>query len=214
MTFEEAGQRFVQLRMAVNSGSLTIEAFNAAIGELRVQDATGQWWQLDPGDGAWLFWNGQAWARPVPSPPPPPPRTVPIYPAGAPGAQTVSVPRPATPPRSGARISDSLMSLLPGIGIQFFQHGAAYRANPAAGARFLLPCVLSVVSVALAPRLGRWVAVLVIIPSLAFLLWPMIAGFDGSAGASGLIQAQAGRGLAGMSLFYMLMNLMRSSRRR
>lgn len=213
MTFEEAGQRYVQLRMAMTSGSLTMEDFNAAIAQLQVQDATGLWWQLDPSDGAWLFWNGQAWARPAPSPPPPPPRTVPVSPA-APAAHSVTVARPATTPRSGPRIADSLISLLPGVGIQFFQHSAAYRANPAAAARFLLPCLLSIVSVALAPRLGRWVAVLVIVPSLAYLLWPMISGLDSQAGAAGLIQTQAGRGLAGMSLFYMLMNLVRTGRRR
>ncbi|MFB3905596.1 MAG: hypothetical protein ACE15E_19285 [Acidobacteriota bacterium] len=215
MTFEEAGQQYLQLRTALGAGSLTIDDYNAAIAQLRVQDATGQWWQIDPADGAWLFWNGQAWARPAAPPPPPPPpaRIVPAPVAGIPAAQPVNVPRPLAP-RSGARITDSLISLLPGIGIQFFQHSAAYRANPAAAARFLLPCLLSVVSVALAPRLGRWVAVLVIIPSLGYLLWPMVGGFDSQAGASGLIQTQAGRGLAGMSLFYMLMNLMRTSRRR
>jgi hypothetical protein len=105
------------------------------------------------------------------------------------------------------------MSLLPGVGIQLFQHRAAYMASPGTAARFLAPCLLSLISVALAPRLGRWVAVLVIVPSLAYLLWPMVSGFDGQAGASGLIQSQAGRGLAGISLFYMLMNLLRARRR-
>jgi hypothetical protein len=214
MTFEEAGQRYIQLKAAVASGSLTVEAYNSAITELRVQDASGQWWQVDPGDGAWLSWNGQAWVRPAPTPPPPPPpQSAPAPVGAAAGARSVSVPRPAPSARPSARIGDSLMSLLPGVGIQFFQQRAAYMANPAAAARFLLPCLLSVVSVALAPRLGRWVAVLVIVPSLAYLLWPMIAGFDSQAGASGLIQSQAGRGLAGMSLFYMLMNLVRRRRR-
>jgi hypothetical protein len=212
MTFEEAGQRYWQLRTAFSSGSLTIENYQVQISQLRVQDTTGQWWQIDATDGSWLFWNGRVWSRPAS--PSPPPQTVSAPGAGALGAQTVTIPRPATAPRSGARITDSLISLLPGIGIQFFQHGSTYLANPAAAARFLLPCLLSVVSVALVPRLGRWVAVLVIIPSLAYLLWPLISGFDAQAGATGLVQTQAGRGLAGMSLFYMLMNLVRSGRRR
>lgn len=214
MTFEEAGQRYTQLRTAMVSGSLTPEDYNAGITQLRVQDNSGQWWQIDPENGTWLFWNGQAWVRPTPSPPPPPPQTAAIYPrSAAPGAHSVSVPRPAPAPGANVRVTDSLVSLLPGMGIQFFQHGAAYMANPVAAARFLAPCLLSLVSVALAPRLGRWVAVLVIVPSLAYLLWPMVSGFDSQAGAAGLIQSQAGRGLAGMGLFYMLMNLLRARRR-
>jgi hypothetical protein len=60
MDFEEAGRRYVDLRARYGAGQLDQRQFADAVGRLRVQDAAGRWWTLDP-DGGWLWWNGAAW---------------------------------------------------------------------------------------------------------------------------------------------------------
>jgi hypothetical protein len=61
ITFEEAGRRYSELRGRRATGQLSEQEFHAALAQLRVQDARGVWWTLDPG-GNWLWWNGSAWA--------------------------------------------------------------------------------------------------------------------------------------------------------
>ena len=61
MTFEEAGRRYSELRGRRAAGQLSEHEFHAALAQLRVQDAQGTWWTLDPG-GNWLYWSGSAWA--------------------------------------------------------------------------------------------------------------------------------------------------------
>ncbi|UCF37616.1 MAG: hypothetical protein JSU96_01745 [Acidobacteriota bacterium] len=61
MTFEEAGQRFTQLRAQLESGQITEAQYAEAVNQLQVQDEAGTWWQLDPNSGSWLRWNGSIW---------------------------------------------------------------------------------------------------------------------------------------------------------
>lgn len=61
MTFEEAGQSYAQLRVQLQAGQITPAQFSEAVGQLRLQDASGNWWQIDPNSGSWLYWNGSAW---------------------------------------------------------------------------------------------------------------------------------------------------------
>lgn len=57
--------------------------FAAAAAQLRVQDAAGNWWQIDPPTGDWLCWDGTSWTRP------------PAVPAA--GAPAAGMPAPAFP---------------------------------------------------------------------------------------------------------------------
>lgn len=61
MTFEEAGQAYSQLRAQLQAGQITPAQFTEAAGQLRLQDASGNWWQIDPNSGHWLYWNGSNW---------------------------------------------------------------------------------------------------------------------------------------------------------
>lgn len=67
MTFEEASRRYSELNGRRLAGRMTPREFYAAVTQLRVQDAKGVWWTLDPGGGGWLWWNGSAWAPAQPA---------------------------------------------------------------------------------------------------------------------------------------------------
>ncbi|MBI4890297.1 MAG: hypothetical protein HY821_06705 [Acidobacteria bacterium] len=76
MTFEEAGARYGQLRAQWQTGMLPAEQFQQMVSQLGVQDAQGQWWQMEPSSGQWMMWNGAQWvqaAQAQPAAPPPPP---------------------------------------------------------------------------------------------------------------------------------------------
>ena len=60
MTFDEANQRYAQAAAMHNAGQISREQFWAMVGELKVLDGAGVWWQLSA-DGQWLSWNGAAW---------------------------------------------------------------------------------------------------------------------------------------------------------
>lgn len=62
MTFEEAARRYAELNGRRLAGHMGPQEFQAAVAQLRVQDARGVWWTLDPSSGGWLWWNGAAWA--------------------------------------------------------------------------------------------------------------------------------------------------------
>jgi drug/metabolite transporter (DMT)-like permease len=61
MTFEEAGQQFAILRQQRDLGQLPDAQFRQLAGQLTVTDAQGAYWQLDPGSGQWMTFNGSAW---------------------------------------------------------------------------------------------------------------------------------------------------------
>lgn len=61
MTFDEANQAYAAWRAQFDAGAVTPEQFHQAVGQLRVADAAGVTWQIDPSYGGWLRWDGQQW---------------------------------------------------------------------------------------------------------------------------------------------------------
>ena len=91
---------------------------------------------------------------------------------------------------------DGLISVLPGIGIQLFQRWGFYKTNPMAAAGFLAPTLLSAVAMALAPRIGRALAIVMVLGCLGWLAWPLIdpdAKLKDNAGISMLYSRRAKR---------------------
>ncbi|MFB3905601.1 MAG: hypothetical protein ACE15E_19310 [Acidobacteriota bacterium] len=64
MTFEQAGQAFAGLQSQWRAGRISWEQFQASAAQLRVQDSTGAWWQIDPASGQWIVWDGVRWVQP------------------------------------------------------------------------------------------------------------------------------------------------------
>ena len=67
MDFAQTQQRYQQLAAQRRAGQISEQAYASAVGQLRVQDASGRWWAIDPRSGQWLAWNDSAW---VPATPP------------------------------------------------------------------------------------------------------------------------------------------------
>ena len=109
---------------------------------------------------------------------------------------------------------DGVLSILPGIGIQLFQRWGFYKTNPMAAVQFLAPALLSAVAMALAPRSGRVLPILMVLACLAWLSWPVISQWAGvSADPAAGLRDNAGRGLAGMSMLYMIPRLWQAGKR-
>jgi hypothetical protein len=62
VTFQQAGEAFVQLQSQWQAGQLSRDQFQASVAQLRVQDNAGTWWQIDADSGQWLRWDGTRWA--------------------------------------------------------------------------------------------------------------------------------------------------------
>lgn len=99
MTFDDALRQYADLRAQAQAGRLTREQFTAAVGQLRVQDQRGVWWQLHP-NGFWLYWDGRAWQAPQSQPAPAAARAAPSQPSAAPARGR---PAPAPAPSTAAR---------------------------------------------------------------------------------------------------------------
>jgi hypothetical protein len=61
MSFDEAERQLAAQRALWAAGRVSAEQFSASASGLRVEDASGRWWQLDPVSGQWLAWDGAAW---------------------------------------------------------------------------------------------------------------------------------------------------------
>lgn len=118
MTFEEARGKYAQLLAAWQAGRLSPEQFSAQISALRVQDASGAWWQID-GSGQWLRWDGATWKPDAPPAAPPawqvptpstpawqaqstpawqaPAQSTPAWQAPSPSTPAWQIPAPSTP---------------------------------------------------------------------------------------------------------------------
>ena len=68
MTPQEAEIAYRLLRNLFDTHTITPDEFTQRVNELRLQDATGVWWQINQADGSWLHWNGNAWVAEIPSP--------------------------------------------------------------------------------------------------------------------------------------------------
>ncbi len=235
MTFEEAGARYMQLRGQWQAGLLAPEQFQEMVAQLGVQDALGQWWQMEPGSGQWMMWNGAQWvnaAQPRQAPaPPPPPAPAPSYgqayapqcpqPYGqqypqAPdrqpmvqqpmGQQMVSVPGK----KPGPAIWEGIASVLPGFVIEMLQRWPVYQKDPAALAGFAVPSLLPGVLLPLVPAIGRAAAIVIVLGCLAWLSWPLISQASEILGNAKAVQSHAGRGLVGVSLLYLIPRIWRA----
>jgi hypothetical protein len=102
----------------------------------------------------------------------------------------------------GPGLMSTSLSYLPGIAIDIFQHSSTYSNDPGRAINIILPSILSVVSVGLCPRIGKWVSIILVVVALGWLLLPIFGG--------GKIVDNSGRGIVGISFFYTLMQLLRS----
>lgn len=91
MNFQEAEKRYITLRDQLSMRKISEEQFAEQIFNLRLQDATGNWWQINGADGSWLVWNGSAWQ----------PASPPVQPAAAqPKPKPQVQPQPAEPAKA------------------------------------------------------------------------------------------------------------------
>jgi hypothetical protein len=88
MNFEEARKQFSRLSAQRKHGQISEEQYTAAVNGLRVQDASGAWWQPDPATGGWITWNGSAWIQGTPPQGAPPAQGTRGGPAGASQSRT------------------------------------------------------------------------------------------------------------------------------
>jgi len=232
MTFEEAGAYFVQLQAQYRSRAISPAQFQESVGQLRLQDGGGKWWQIEPESGRWMTWDGTQWTWPaaeqqaVPAPLaayPTQPAAYPtpvaaVYPAGGAGLYppmgNVTAPyggqSSLTVPgkKSHVGIWEGFAPVLPGLTIGLVQNWRAYQKDPVIAAGFVVPSLLPALLVPLVPYIGRVVALLAVIGCLVWLSWPMIAQ-TGLLGNAKAMQTHAGRGLVGLSLLYLLPRIWR-----
>lgn len=100
MDFEEAQKRFAELTDQHRRSAINVQQYRNAVNLLRVQDPSGRWWQVDPGTGGWLYYEGNQW-RPG-TPPAPAPSARQPSPAPPPTQVTLPVTPPPTPPHPHA----------------------------------------------------------------------------------------------------------------
>ena len=67
----ELMSRYRELRAACDAGSLSREEFLRILGEAAIPDSEnpGCWWNVDPGSGNWVYFDGKAWRRRSPETP-------------------------------------------------------------------------------------------------------------------------------------------------
>lgn len=66
MTFQDAEKTYKDLKTQHAAGKLSDADFEAKVGELRMQDAQGRWWQLGVQTGEWYMHDGQKWNKAKP----------------------------------------------------------------------------------------------------------------------------------------------------
>jgi len=221
MTFEEALARFAQLEAMYRAGQMAHPQFMAAAGALRVQDAAGDWWQIDPQTRAWLKWNGAAWVIPAQAQFPAPqaypqqqPQRYPhanpqqYVPAGAPVVVQTQQSSPAAAPGAW----DGIVSVMPGLVVDAIQRWPVYRQNPQMAVGVAAPALISGLLIPLVPKIGRAIPMLVVLGCLGWLCWPVISGWAEISQESKGVQSQMGRGLVGMSLLYLIPRIWRMKR--
>jgi len=221
MTFEEAGQQFANLQAQVHAGQLQAVQFQQMAEQLRVQDPSGNWWQIDPNSSQWMMWNGSQWTWPqqqVRPAAPQPGYPQPAYPQPAYPAQRPAIAQPAAwPPQAAPQstltvqkkkaapaIWEGLAPVIPGLAIGLVQGWPMYSKNTSMLAGFVIPSLLPAVLVPLVPYVGRTVAIIVVVGCLGWLSWPILVHLSSMLGNSQAVQAQAGRGLVGVSLIYLI----------
>ena len=231
MTFEEAGQQFANLQAAYRAGQLQAAQFQQMAAELRVQDPSGNWWQIEPNSAQWMMWNGTQWtwpqqqARPATPQPaysqpayPQPAYAQPAYPAQRPPIVPSAPMPPQAAPQSTLTVQkkkaapaiwEGLAPVIPGLAIGLVQGWPMYSKNMVLLAGFAIPSLLPGVLVPLVPYVGRTVAIIVVVGCLGWLSWPILIPLSARLGNAQAVQAQAGRGLVGVSLIYLIPRIWR-----
>jgi hypothetical protein len=65
MSYQQAMEQFNDLCRKYHAQQVNYQQFCQAVDQLRVQDGSGNWWQLSY-DGKWMQWNGTAWIQGFP----------------------------------------------------------------------------------------------------------------------------------------------------
>lgn len=68
MDFGQIEERYRHLKQDHDSGRISTGQFLASVESLRAKDQDGNWWQIDPETGDWLWWDGSQWLKPEPEP--------------------------------------------------------------------------------------------------------------------------------------------------
>jgi hypothetical protein len=223
MTFEEAGAQFARVQAQWRNGALATPEYEHVVDLLRVEDQAGWWWRLDPRGGQWTVWNGSQWVSPqqvaaastqrprvsmAGTPQAAAPVVQPQSPQALPPQQVVTVhAKPA-----GPAMWEGFAYVIPGFAIDMLQRWPVYRSNPSMLVGFVVPALLPAVLVPLVPRIGRVTAIAVVLGCLAWLSWPVISQASTMVGNAGAVQSQAGRGLVGVSLVYLIPRIWRAGR--
>jgi hypothetical protein len=66
MDFQEADQRYVEIKQRHKAGDLTQEEFDKQLKELMVQDEEGRWWVKSRTTGEWHYHDGERWIKDTP----------------------------------------------------------------------------------------------------------------------------------------------------
>lgn len=83
MNFRQAEETAAQLRQQLAVNQITPAEFFQQIATLRLQDARGVWWQINPAAVGWLRWDGTTWNSAVPT-------DLPGQPSGSPATLTAT----------------------------------------------------------------------------------------------------------------------------
>lgn len=61
MEFDEVESRYQALALQARDGRISRDEFVRQVNDLAIQDGSGRWWQPDPQQGGWIFWDGVQW---------------------------------------------------------------------------------------------------------------------------------------------------------
>jgi hypothetical protein len=64
--FQEADQRYVEIKRRHEAGELAQEEFDEQLKQLMVQDEDGRWWAKSRRSGEWHYHDGNSWVRGTP----------------------------------------------------------------------------------------------------------------------------------------------------
>lgn len=103
MTFQDAEKTYKDLRAQHAAGKLSDPDFESKVGDLRMQDSQGRWWQIGVQTGEWYMHDGQKWNKAKPP-------TM----AAAPATEPSAVPEGAAPkPKLSSVLPARLFSAAP-----------------------------------------------------------------------------------------------------
>jgi predicted amidophosphoribosyltransferase len=102
-------------------------------------------------------------------------------------------------------VMNTTLSYLPGVAIDFLQHWPSYSKDPMSAVNIVLPSLLSIFSVGISPKIGKWISLILVVVAFGWLLIPFFTG--------GNVVDNSGRGIVGISFFYTIARLLRATQR-